>query len=527
MNRLPQDLDAELEDRLRFEMLLTELSAHFVSVTSESLDREIIEAQRRIVQALDLDRSTLAQLEDGKRFVITHTWHLPGLEPFPGFGVKDLPWLSSAMVRGEMVCFARIDDLPPEAMREKEMARRFGPRSNVTLPLKVGGKVIGGMAFGTVHREREWPQAIVNRLRLFVEIIGSAIARTRAEDALHESEDKLRLILDSTAEAIYGNDLDGRCTFCNTSCLGALGYERVDELLGRDMHHLIHHTRGDGTSFPAEECRIFRATRAGVEVHVDDEVLWRANGTSFPAEYWCYPQRRGQEVVGSVVAFFDITQRKLAEAALAGVTGRLIEAQEQERGRIARELHDDIGQRLALLAIALAQLEPSPPHSSELPRRLGELQKLATEIAADIQSLSHELHSSKLQYLGIAAALRGFCQEFGEQQKVEVDFKTHDLPAPLSPEISLCFFRVLQEALHNSAKHSGSRHFEVQLWGTPNEIQLTVSDFGAGFDIDAGKASGGLGLISMEERLKLLNGTLSIESQLQRGTTIHARVPIK
>jgi PAS domain S-box-containing protein len=349
--------------------------------------------------------------------------------------------------------------------------------------------------------------------------------RKRAEEALHASEDKLRLILESTAEAIYGIDLECRCTFCNPACLRTLGYERVEELLGRDMHHLIHQTRGDGTLLPLEECRIFLATRTGVGVHVDDEVLWRANGTSFPAEYWCHPQRRGQEVVGSVVAFFDITQRKLAEAALASVGGRLIEAQEQERRRIARELHDDVGQRLALLAIGLAQLQQSRPNSSELPSRIGELQKQTSEITADIQSLSHELHSSKLQYLGIAAALRGFCQEFGEQQKVEIDFKTHDLPIPLSPDISLCFFRILQQALHNAAKHSGVRHFEVRLWGTPEEIHLTVSDHGAGFDIEAAKASPGLGLISMEERLKLLKGTLFIESQLQRGTTIHGRVP--
>jgi PAS domain S-box-containing protein len=527
MNRPTEDLYAEFDDRLRFEMLLTQLSANFVSVTSESIDNEIINAQRRIVQALDLDRSTLAQLEGGDRFVITHAWHLPGLEPFPGFAVKDLPWMSSAMMRGEMVRFARIEDLPAEAVREKEIARRYGPRSNITLPLKVGGKVIGGMAFGTVHRERDWPDAIVNLLRLFVEMIGSAIARTRAEEARRESEDKLRLILDSTAEAIYGSDLDGRCTFCNQACLRALGYEQVDELLGRDMHPLIHKTCGDGTTLPVEECRLFRATRTGIAAHVDDEMLWRANGTSFPAEYWCHPQWRGQEVVGVVVAFVDITRRKLADAALASVSGKLIEAQEQERSRIARELHDDIGQRLALLAISLAQLQQPFPDSSELSRRISELQNHTSEIATDVQSLSHDLHSSRLQYLGIVAALRGFCQEFSEQQKVKVDFKSYDLPIPLPPDTSLCFFRVLQEALHNSAKHSGVRHFEVRLWGTPNEIHLTVGDSGAGFDIEAAKASRGLGLISMEERVKLLKGTLAIESQLQRGTTIHASVPFR
>jgi PAS domain S-box-containing protein len=350
-------------------------------------------------------------------------------------------------------------------------------------------------------------------------------ARKQAEQAQAESEEKLRLILESTAEAIYGIDLEGRCTFCNPACLRVLGYERADELLGKDMHQLIHQTRGDGTPFPAEECRIIRTTRTGEGAHVDDEVLWRANGTSFPAEYWCYPQRKGQEVVGTVVAFFDITARKLADAALAGVSGKLIEAQEQERRRIARELHDDIGQRLALLSIELTQLRQSYSNPSDFPKRIDRLQTQTSEIAADVQSLSHELHSSRLQYLGLAAALRGFCQEFSEQQKVEVNFASHDLPISLSPAISLCFFRVLQESLHNAAKHSGVRDFEVRLWGAPDEIHLIVGDSGVGFDVEATKASRGLGLISMQERLKLLNGTLSVESQPQHGTTIHASVP--
>jgi signal transduction histidine kinase len=157
---------------------------------------------------------------------------------------------------------------------------------------------------------------------------------------------------------------------------------------------------------------------------------------------------------------------------------------------------------------------------------LDELQKRTSEIATDIQYLSHELHSAKLQYLGIAAAVRGFCQEFAEQQKMEIDFKAHDLPSPLSPDISLCLFRVLQEALHNSAKHSGVQQFEVRLWGTSDEIHLTVKDSGVGFDREAAKESRGLGLISMEERLKLVKGTLSINSQPKRGTTIDARVPL-
>ena len=371
---------------------------------------------------------------------------------------------------------------------------------------------------------RPWktPEGTVGGILILAEDI---TRRKQMEEALRESEDKLRLLLDSTAEAIYGIDLEHRCTFCNPACLRTLGYERVDEVLGKNMHDLIHHTRADGTLFPVEECRVHRVTRTGEGVHAEDEMFWRANGTSFPVEYWSYPQRRGQEVVGAVVAFVDITERKLAEAALANVSRKLIEAQEQERTRIGRELHDDIGQRLALLAIELQQLHEDSLILPEVRSRMGEFQKQISEIATDIQSLSHELHSAKLQYLGIAAAMRGFCQEFGEQQKVEIDFKAHDLPSPLSPDISLCLFRVLQEALHNSAKHSGVRHFEVRLWGTSDEIHLTVKDSGAGFDREAAKESRGLGLISMEERLKLVKGTLSIDSQPKRGTTIHARVP--
>jgi PAS domain S-box-containing protein len=363
------------------------------------------------------------------------------------------------------------------------------------------------------------------KLQRMIGMVADITGRKQGEQAQRDSEEKLRLLLNSTAEGICGMDLEGRCTFCNPACLRILGYQLADDLLGKKMHDLVHHTRASGAPYPSEDCRISRAIGTGEGVHADDEVFWRADGTSFPAEYWSYPQRRGQEVVGTVVAFIDISDRKLAESTLASVSRRLIEAQEGERSRIGRELHDDIGQRLALLAVELQQLNEDPANLAEVRLRITELQKQTTEIAADVQSLSRELHSSKLQYLGIAAAMRGFCQEFAKQQRVEIDFGTIALPNSLPPDISLCFFRILQEALNNSAKHSGARQFVVRLWGMAGEIHLTVSDAGVGFDSARVKGSRGLGLISMEERLKLLNGTLSIESQPQRGTTIHARVP--
>jgi signal transduction histidine kinase len=140
--------------------------------------------------------------------------------------------------------------------------------------------------------------------------------------------------------------------------------------------------------------------------------------------------------------------------------------------------------------------------------------------------MSHELHSSKLEYLGIATAMRGFCKEFSEQQKVEIDFRHDDIPSSVPPEVSLCLFRILQEALQNAAKHSGVRHFDVELRCASDAINLSVRDSGSGFDRDDALKTRGLGLISMMERMKLVGGRISIDSQPQRGTAIRASVPL-
>ena len=352
----------------------------------------------------------------------------------------------------------------------------------------------------------------------------AAVVRERrvAVEQLRESEDKLRLLLDSTAEAIYGIDLEHRCTFCNPACLRTLGYKHVDEVLGKNMHNLIHHTRANGTSFPVEKCGVHRVTRTGEGVHAEDEMFWRANGTNFPVEYWSYPQRRAEEVVGAVVAFVDITERKLAEAALANVSRRLIEAQEQERTRIARELHDDINQRLAMLAVELEQVQNDP---SEIQQRVSELRKQTTEISNGVQALSHDLHSSQLEYLGAVAGMKSWCKEFGERQGMQIDCR-QDVRSILPQEIGLCLFRVLQEALHNAAKHSGVKRIEVQLHEESDEINLTIRDLGKGFDAEAARTGRGLGLTSMQERVRAVNGKIAIESKPMGGTTIHVRVPL-
>jgi signal transduction histidine kinase len=230
---------------------------------------------------------------------------------------------------------------------------------------------------------------------------------------------------------------------------------------------------------------------------------------------------------GYIGSCIDITDHKLAEEALAHVGRRLIEAHEEERTWIARELHDDINQRIALLSGQLEQLAQHAPNSGvEVPDHIRHVRQDLIDLGNDVQALSHRLHSSKLEYLGIAVAANGLCRELSEQQKVKIEFSHSGIPHSLSKETSLCLFRVLQEALQNAIKHSGERHFRVELHGTLGEIQLTVSDSGVGFDQHVAVDRFGLGLISMRERLRLVDGEFSIESHPGRGTTIHARVPL-
>jgi PAS domain S-box-containing protein len=222
----------------------------------------------------------------------------------------------------------------------------------------------------------------------------------------------------------------------------------------------------------------------------------------------------------------DITERKRAEEALSNVNGRLIEAQEAERARIARELHDDIGQRLALLAMGVAQLTTMSSRGAARPS-VESLQKQIAEITADVQALSHDLHPPRLLHLGVAAAMRGLCEEISSQKDASIEFRCEGVVGAVPPDVSLCFYRILQEALNNALRHSGTRHFYVHLGHTGDALELTVRDDGVGFDVDAAGQRLGLGLTSMRERIKLVSGELLITSRATRGTTVRARVSLR
>jgi PAS domain S-box-containing protein len=236
------------------------------------------------------------------------------------------------------------------------------------------------------------------------------------------------------------------------------------------------------------------------------------------------PRSKGFRVL---VTREDVTRHKQAEEALRNLGGRLINAQEEERSRVARELHDDLNQQLAILSIELDQLRQKlPADRPDLNQCVGGLWTRAQEISGDIHRLSHRLHPAKLDHLGLAAAIKSLCEEFSAHRNIEIEFRQTGFPAELPREITLCLFRITQESLQNVSKHSGAGDARVLLKRNSQGVHLRVSDTGCGFDMHSSRTKDGLGFISMRERLRLVGGRISIRSQPLAGTQIDVVIPI-
>lgn len=358
-------------------------------------------------------------------------------------------------------------------------------------------------------------------------IVGiSSVARDitlakQAEMALRESEERFRLVANTAPVMIWMAGTDKLCSYFNLPWLTFTGRTHNAEI-GNGWDEGVH-----PEDLPA--ClKTYEHAFLRQEPFEREYRLRRYDG-----EYrWVFdlgvprfnPDGSFAGYIGSCI---DVTERKEAEEVLSTVSRRLIEAHEEERTWLARELHDDINQRLALIAVNLDVLKQELSLSTgQATRHINDIREQIRDLGIDVQALSHRLHSSKLEYLGLVAAAGGFCREFAERKAVQIDFHSDVIPKTLPHEVSLCLFRVLQEALQNATKHSGSDHYQVALQYAAEEIQLSVSDFGRGFDPEEALKGRGLGITSMRERLKLVSGELSIDSQTRYGAVVRARVPL-
>lgn len=391
-----------LDEQLRFERLLSELSSSFVAVAPGALDEAIRHGLQRVGEEMDLDRVSLLTADFAEGPVRrTHVWSRPGLEQATDVERDAFPWIIARLVRGEPTHVVDPDDLPPEAATDRAALLGRGIRSVAVVPLSIEQQPVGALTCTTRRARREWHN-VVDRIVLLGQVFSNARARQQSDLALRQSHGRIR-----------------------------------------------------------------------------------------------------------------------------DLAGQLLKATEEERRRIAREIHDDLSQRIVALGIGLGLLER---HLGEvdpaLRHRIAELHERISSLGEHTRRLSHELHPAALQVAGLAAALREHCAEFRADTGIAVDLKLGPALDTLSPDLAVCLYRIAQAALTNVARHSGARRVSVVARIDDGTATLTVSDDGAGFKMATGRDEHGLGLVSMMERARLVGGSVEVRSAPGDGTEVRARVPI-
>jgi PAS domain S-box-containing protein len=429
----------------------------------------------------------------------------------------------------------RLLGYPADALPGARVARFISAAEDGwSPPIANGADPSAGHCGGTINRwwaapnvgerfpvEVSLSETIVEGRNRYVLIVRDLRERVRIENALRESEQRFRLIADSAPVLLWVAGLDTGCTYCNRAWLEFTGRTLAQELGSGWAENVLpeHYQRWLDTYERAFDNREPFTMEYQLRRH-DGQYRW-VFVSGVPRSG---PDGAFAGYVGSAV---DITDLKAARSLLADFGQRLLQAHETERTRIARDLHDDIGQRMAVLTMDLDSAAARlPPGDSDVGRQLRALSTRAIELARDVQALSHRLHSSKLDHLGLVSASAGLCRELSAQHGVTVAFSAVGVPDNVPKNVALGVFRVLQEAVGNALKHGRTETVHAALYGTPAGIQLDVVDGGAGFDVAAAMRSGGLGLISMHERVGLLNGRLEVESRRGAGTRVHATIPL-
>ena len=384
--------------------------------------------------------------------------------------------------------------------------------------------------------------AVLGALAILVAAIaGLLVQRTRhsrTERELREREKRFRLIVEQTPAMVWTMRPDATLDFLNRTCTTFSGLP-LEKLLNDGWLDAVHPDDLDrcvGIYVPAVEARRPFLTEYRLR-HADGIYRWLL-ATGVPR----------YEADGSFSGYIgcdvDITERKNAEdrvrasqAALEAshqeiqdLAGRLINAQEVERARIARDLHDDVSQQLAGVSIAFSGLKQRLGEyhvSEELRQELVELQQQTLTLARSVRQLSHDLHPAVLQHLGLVKGLTSYCGELGRAHGVAMTCTAEGDFGAITPDAALCVYRIAQEALRNVIAHAGASRAEVRVLQAGDQAEITIADDGRGFDAtNRGERDKGLGLVSMSERARIMGGTVSVVSGPNQGTRVQAKIPV-
>ncbi len=347
--------------------------------------------------------------------------------------------------------------------------------------------------------------------------------RKRAEMSARENEARMKLAAESARLGIWARDVKQDNIWAT---------ERWRQLFGFLPDEAITFQKFLGRLHPEDRERVRGIVQRALEqrsgYELEHRIVLPDNSVRWIASRGAAMSRNGngngapERTLG---ASMDITARRQADEEMRQLSGRLIHAQEEERRRIARELHDDLNQRLALLSVDLELLgqEGMNGHANS---RIGQISAQVRELSSDVHKLAYQLHPAKLDQLGLVAAAGSCCRELAQQSGVKIEFTHENVPRNLPAEIALCLFRILQEALHNMVKHSGAKDARVKLVARTEEIRLEVSDDGKGFEVEHARRNGGLGMLSMQERLRLVHGEIAVHSRPGQGTRVELSVPL-
>jgi len=374
----------------------------------------------------------------------------------------------------------------------------------------------------------------------------------------------LELLLDSTGEGIFGVDLAGHCTFINRAGARMLGLA-PPQVLGRNMHELTHHSHADGTPYPDTECPIFNAFRRGQPCRLDTEVFWRSDGSPFPVEYSSHPVISDGSVRGAVITFVDITERRRAADALAAAKQELEQrvaertrelsaalartrelgawlekAREEERTRIAREVHDELGSLLVALKMDVNWLDKrlseqpqrTAPDAQAMRERLRDkcrnMSRLIEDAVGSVGSIITDLRPSILDHQGLWAALEWQADEFARAAEVALDWDMRlALPPTLPEPHAMAVFRIFQEMLSNVGRHARASRIAVRIHDGEGALRLSVQDDGVGAPAERFESRTAYGVMGMRERALALGGTLAIESVPGQGSTFTLLLPLQ
>lgn len=519
--------------RIALERVISEISTTLVNVPAEfaRADSETVvqNAFERLLEVFDLDHVALWEFSEGKgRVVQLGGRKTPTARQMPWApDAHQLRWAVQKLRSGEPL-IGSATDLPKSAAEVRKYFVEHGIKSWLALPLRDRGRAFGALIFASVRSRVQWTSQVIARLQTITDLFASALKRSAAERALREKESFEASVLASLPDNVAVLDERGVIIHVN---------QRWSDFALRKGAPF--HSRLEVGNNYVEACRQAMIEREPQAQELRDGVMsvLTGGGDFFTMPYTCWLARRRRWFQlnvtaipkppgGAIITQTDVTAQKEAERTALELPGRLLRAQEEERSFIARELHDHVNQRLALMTINLEQLRQVMRGRLEEQSRIDKLRKEAVQISTDVHRLSHRLHPANLEQLGLPTAIREQCSEFSEQHQLRVECLIRGVPPDVDNDVAACVFRILEEALHNAATHGQATKIGVELYANQGRLYLRVSDNGKGFDPAERTSSGGLGLISMRERLRLVRGELSIFSSPSHGTRIEARVPL-